>query len=221
MKHRHNPFSTARVRPGALPFLGQPTVLEEALQRLQAAGWRGQIVGPHGSGKSTLARALLKSGKLQLVRLNSIIIRRHNRSPWPGRISVDLDRMDNSLQWRPPANRRLVLIDGVERLSFLHRWLLIHHCRRNRIGLILTSHRRLAGLPVVATMKPTPEILHRIVDHVLSNSNTDNTWIPDRGSIESVFFQHRGDLRESLMTLYDRFERSNGPVGCHGTATQT
>ena len=55
-----NPFSAHRLRPGALPCLfssGQSA--ESLLERLRAAGGRGQIVGPHGSGKSTLLAAPL------------------------------------------------------------------------------------------------------------------------------------------------------------------
>src|SRR5262249_23632578 len=55
-----NPFATRRVRPGAIPFLF-PTgeSVGQLLDRLRAAGWWGQVVGPHGSGKSTLVAALL------------------------------------------------------------------------------------------------------------------------------------------------------------------
>src|SRR5262245_4595947 len=55
-----NPFSTRHIRPGALPYLFPPGESAAGLvDRLQAAGWCGQIIGPHGSGKSTLLAALV------------------------------------------------------------------------------------------------------------------------------------------------------------------
>src|SRR5581483_12050635 len=57
---RVNPFSTRFIQPGAIPFhFPTPDGLAAIVRRLEGAGGRGQIIGPHGSGKSTLLAALL------------------------------------------------------------------------------------------------------------------------------------------------------------------
>ncbi len=56
----HNPFATRHVRPGAIPYRFAPgSAAEGVVERLAAADWQGQIIGPHGSGKSTLLATLL------------------------------------------------------------------------------------------------------------------------------------------------------------------
>ena len=55
-----NPFSTRRVRPGAIAYCFPEGVdVETLLARLHENGWRGEIVGPHGSGKSALLATLM------------------------------------------------------------------------------------------------------------------------------------------------------------------
>ncbi len=54
-----NPFSTRRIRAGAIDFLfeeGQST--QDLISKFSRSGFIGQIVGPHGSGKSTLLHEL-------------------------------------------------------------------------------------------------------------------------------------------------------------------
>lgn len=54
-----NPFSTARVGLGQIPFQEfYPGQVRTLADRLSAQNFRGQIVGPHGSGKTTLTIAL-------------------------------------------------------------------------------------------------------------------------------------------------------------------
>ena len=55
----HNPFSSERVKPGALPYLlPAGHSLASLLDQLLASRGLGQIVGPHGAGKSTLLASL-------------------------------------------------------------------------------------------------------------------------------------------------------------------
>ena len=65
----HNPFSSERIRPGALTYLtGEGESVDDLIDRLEGTGFRGQIVGPHGTGKSTLladlAAELARRGKV-------------------------------------------------------------------------------------------------------------------------------------------------------------
>ena len=58
--YEENPFCTRRIRPGAIPYyFPQGKSVETLVDKLEANGWDGQIVGPHGSGKSTLLAAML------------------------------------------------------------------------------------------------------------------------------------------------------------------
>ncbi len=95
--------------------------------------------------------------------------------------------------------RKIVLLDGGEQLSGLHRTLLIRAARRKKIGLILTTHSRLSIVPLIAELHPD-------LDHFLAIARKLQQRA-DRplsdAQLRSAYQQCGGDYRLSLRRLYD------------------
>lgn len=186
-----NPFSTRRVRPGAIPFLfpsGQNADI--LVDRLRNTAWWGEIVGPHGSGKSTLLASLLpvieKSGRKVLA------IALHDGQR---RVPPNLRR---DLQLERPG---LLVVDGYEQLSYLSRLRLKWFCRRHAIGLLVTSHVSV-GLPELFRTAVTAEVAANVVATLFAG----HPPTPLLEKVPEIVARHGGDLRETLMELYDFYE---------------
>ena len=178
MKLSHNPFCTRHVRPGAIPFRFPDGLDEKGLaDRLEANGWRGQIVGPHGSGKSTLLEALLPE-----LRRRRAVVR------------VELHYRERRLPAEAWATGEgtLLVIDGYEQLGWWTRRRVRRHCR----SLLVTTHRGQGLLDLYRT-GVTAELAGAIVRGLHADE------VPD---LASRLAYHRGNLREVLFELYDRYE---------------
>lgn len=103
----------------------------------------------------------------------------------------------------------LCIVDGLERLNWLNRWLLVRFCKNQKFGLLVTSHRRLAGIPVVATLTPSLATFCDVVNHLLAEyQNGDGVSNPlDAATITRAFEFADGNLRNALMILYDDFHK--------------
>jgi hypothetical protein len=184
-----NPFSTARVRPGALPFtLPAHETLDGLWERFLAAGERGQIIGPHGTGKSTLLRAFAQQAE------------RHGRATVmfgaaPGQ---QLPRWGNPLVFPGHA---VVLVDSYEQLGACERRRLRRACRRHSAGLLVTCHSD-ANLPTLWRTEPTLELLEQLVERLMAGFPP---WITTT-DVHASYHLHGGNLRESLFRLYDLYE---------------
>ena len=193
-----NPFSSRNVRPGAIPFLFSadeaPTQL---VDRLRAADWWGEIVGPHGSGKSSLVAALaphLAAADRHLLSISLHDGQRHLRAYAGDRAAVD--------------RRCLVIVDGYEQLSWFSRWRLKRLCRRRGCGLLVTSHGPV-GFPRLYTMRPTLETAMQIVAGLVDLESGPIR----RADVERLFAVRGGNLRDVLFDLYDLYEeRRNRPA---------
>ncbi len=186
-----NPFSTRYVRPGALRFLFEPGIQPESLvARLAARGWRGQILGPHGSGKSTLLAALRTPLARAGQRLCEFALHdRQRRLPF---------------EWLRLASAQratLIVIDGFEQLNAWNRLLVRWHCRRSGRGLLVTTHRDL-GLPTLYETRTSVHLAQCLAAELLS---AQQGALPNE-VIAQCFAAARGDMRETLFALYDRFE---------------
>ena len=190
-----NPFATRFVSPGCIPyFFSSPEETDQILDRGEASFWRGQILGPHGSGKTTLVRHLQPLLKDKFDSIKHLIIR--------GRSSVQLCHEPSGVisavksttakHW----SRQLIVIDGVERLSWLQRRLLISHCQRRGNGLIVTTHRRLAWLPVLYRTNFDEQQFNRILNH-LGVDRRDHRY-------QQLADRHGGNCRDMLFELYDQ-----------------
>jgi energy-coupling factor transporter ATP-binding protein EcfA2 len=188
---RSNPFSTRFVRPGATAYLFEPGAsAAELVARLAAAGWRGQIIGPHGSGKSTLLAALAEPLAQAGRRLWTVALRDGSR-----RMPAGWTREAAS------SGARLIVIDGYEQLSFVSRLAVRVHCLRRGWGLLVAAHRDV-GLPTLMTTASSLENAQAIARQLQSGSD------PRVGPevVAECFAAAGGDVRETLFRLYDRWE---------------
>lgn len=183
-----NPFSTSRVRPGALAFrFGDGRDARDVVRQFERCGGRGQITGPHGSGKSTLVQTLIPELR---------------RAGW----SVELWRI------RPGATievtsvgessaRRVRIVDGYEQLNGWRRGQLKLWRWWHRAGLLVTSHAD-AGLPSLAETTATVELAQSIVSTLLA----DFPPLVDSRDVVEAYSRYPENLREVLFALYDLYE---------------
>lgn len=186
---RINPFAARFVRPGAvcyLPSAGDDPAMLAA--RLQRQGWVGEIVGPHGAGKSALLIALI--AELRGSGHDVLHVELHEGDR----------RLPRGAMAEPLPPWRLIAVDGAEQLGWWAWFRLRRFVRRRSWGLVVTSHRPL-GLPPLASLKPDAALAWKIVQQLQS----DNPLITE-AETTAAFSAHRGDLREMLFDLYDRYQ---------------
>jgi len=185
-----NPFSASRLRPGAIPFVFPGGMSVDGLvDRLEAAGWRGAIVGPHGSGKSTLLAAVIDA--VEKIGRPVVLVELHD-----GQRSFRLDRA----VWKMlAAEHGLLVVDGYEQLGPLARLAL--RTRRRRIGLLVTSHRSV-GLPTLAETNVDPQLARQIAERLLEGYPP----LIEASEAANALARHDGNLRDTLMELYDLYE---------------
>ena len=206
-----NPFSAAAVSGGRLPYLfADPSAETELLQALEQRQWIGQIVGPHGSGKTTLSHHLWVQSRVRFPRLVQVTI----RGP-------------KNIQRRVAggSGRCLFVVDGIERLSRVDRWLFLFGFspfgNRRRAGqgdgLIVTGHRRLPWLPLVFETSFDQVLLDRLAGHLLevpspadiSDIDGGDFWGQRWTDVSRALLQrHESNAREILMEMYDLYEAS-------------
>lgn len=220
MNATSNPFSTKYIRPGAMAYVGKPNEIETTIERWRKANWIGQIVGPHGSGKTTMTIAIEESirGPDQSKRCDFCAN--------PRRITIRRERKLRIPSWtvnEPSCTRSqfdakknctklpsLLIVDGIANLSWLQRWLVVQSCQAKRIGLLITTHKAIFGLPIIARSQPDELVFQRLVNQLITKNhqfaNPDDQ--DDLRSIVSFeFASSRGNLREAFMSLYDVYER--------------
>ncbi len=187
-----NPFSTAAVKPGAIPFLFANDLSATALiEQLKQNDWRGEIVGPHGSGKSTLLKTLLPLIEAKGRTVHCYVVTAKSRE-----LSLEPDAVD---AWNESS---LVVVEGYELLSRRSQRRLERLCAERRAGLLITCHRR-QGLPVLYETNITLELAVSVVERLLPG---DCDFIT-RADIEREFAKHGQCLRELLFGLYDLYEQ--------------
>lgn len=186
-----NPFSARHVRPGAIAYHFPPGESAEGLiARLQAAGWRGQILGPHGSGKSTLLAALLPELERRGVRWIRFELHDGQR------------RLPASLWQLDAAPNTVILVDGYEQLGLGSRLGLSAVCRWKKLGLVVTTHRR-CRMPVLFRTQTTPALAEQLACELLAEKPVAIS--PEE--VSRLFAQQEGNLREVLFGLYDLYEQ--------------
>ncbi len=197
-----NPFSTRFIRPGAVPFLfpteqtGAKQNLAALVDKLSSLGSRAQIVGPHGSGKSTLVRQLI--AVLARRDLPSHLVTLHDGER---RMPAGWEAAAQHIAAEHTAVR-LIIVDGYEQLGAWSRWALQFRCRSRGWQLLVTAHRDV-GLPILFRTATDLATARSIVAHLVapSDNNIDETSIADS------FAAARGNVRDMLFALYDRYEQ--------------
>ncbi len=187
-----NPFSTRYVRPGAIAFrFGEGESVQSLVARLQASGWRGQIIGPHGSGKSTLLAALRR--ELEAAGRSVVAFALHDGQR---RLPADKRQLDSL------GATELLVIDGYEQLGRLARLSLKRLCRKRQCGLLVTAHADV-GLPTLYSTRVDPELAQQVVSGLVPPE--DRTIAAS--DVEQALAAHPGNLREALFQLYDLYEQ--------------
>lgn len=190
-----NPFSTRFTSPGKLPPLdlsGNEIDPEKLLCRFRRYGDRAAIRGPHGSGKSTLLVALADR------------LRSHGQLGGHVRLGrgwlQDLLAVARGLA---ACDRgRVLCVDSWERLGGVAAAVSCVAAWATGRGLLVTAHGR-GLLPTLVRCSTTPQLLSRIMDRLPSRFG-----LLAFDEIEETFDEARGNLREALFLLYDRFERA-------------
>ena len=201
-----NPFSTRFLSPGQLCFIGwDDQTLDGLAEKLIQQNGNGQIVGPHGTGKTTLTFELQK----RIDRLNDTNTNyRFLRKTIGPRQTIRTGKQQVA-EFKLHSKTILVL-DGIELLSWLQRLTLIKTCQRKRIGLLVTSHRPVWGLPALASTKPDRSQLEAIVNQL--TRDCDFKISTDR--LNELYTNNNGNIREALMGCYDEFEASRAKTDC-------
>ena len=194
-----------RVRPGDNPFRSEAVdglgYCPEAVggwgvveARWREAGYRGALVGPRGHGKTTLLFALAQRYRGGGLRLPA---------GWPRaalvyRLPQGRSRLPGVWRGRVRSDRRLVAIDGYERLGWWDRWLL----GRRRGPTLVTAHRP-TGLPTVVQCRTDGALLGRLIGRLSPAAAARLTG----AEVEALRARHGGDVRLALRELYDRAGR--------------
>lgn len=189
-----NPFATKFIRAGALQFVfDDGHSLELFHRRLVQHHWLGQIVGHHGSGKTTLLR-MLDSCWSNWER-ECVLKTAQN-----GQRSIPLG---DSSCWDEGTQ---VVVDGYEQLSVWTRFRLHSLCRRRKSGLLVTTHSRVRGLPVLYETQTTPALAKRLARSLVDDVDGLLTANLER-EINKGLCKHGGNLRETFLHLYDVYDR--------------
>jgi len=208
MKHgQSNPFATKFVNAGRMAFIGfEDRALDHLAKKLIEQQGNGQITGPHGVGKTTLTHELETrvarlcgpvSGSNSVFKFvrKTIGAKREIRFAKPvGPVGTAMSFGDDDFLSSDSRRAKTVLVlDGVERLSWFERLALLKTCQRTQVGLLLTSHRRLWGVRTLLELTPDFRRFELVVDTL--TSGLEFQLSPER--LRKIFTDNDGDMREA------------------------
>lgn len=191
MQEITNPFATRFTRPGAISYRFPPGATAASLvDKLAAARWRGQILGPHGSGKTTLLSTLADELTARGRCIVSFV--QHD-----GARRLDVSATEANC-WNSQTQ---VIIDGYEQLGWSARWWIERTCQKQQAGLLITTHTDV-GLPLLCETSTSEALATELVSHLLA----EQAAIISPEDVSRCYRQHAGNLRETLFALYDLYE---------------
>ncbi len=190
-----NPFRVDRLE--SIPFFFPEGMNWSELEsRLEAAGGRGSIVGPHGSGKTTLIEEWIR--------------RLQSRGEKVIRIRLNGERRDFSrAEWdllRDGGSETFLFVDGAEQLGVFARWSLIRLSSAFK-AVVLSLHRK-GRLPVLFECCVFPGLAEEILTELLGPEEAENT-LP---RFQAALKRRGAHLRAALFDLYD-LEAGRGKFG--------
>lgn len=183
---RDNPFRTECVDRLEFHLPGQFT-WDTLLARLGNVSWCGAIVGPHGSGKTTLIEQLAprieeRGFRPRLYRLDAA--------------SKMSDKEALVAAVRELSAPDLLLLDGAEQLS-TRQWLPLRVAAETLAGFVITVHRS-SRLPTLVETETSAALLNDLVEELAEFR------LPPMEAT-AIFTRHRGNIRDCLRELYDRW----------------
>jgi hypothetical protein len=184
----HNPFSVQGLGPDNMGYVfAEGASLAPLVSRLDAAGWRAELVGPHGVGKSTLLHTLAGEAQARGMRVVE----------W--RCAQGSRPLPRLWRWRLPGTD-VVFLDSGENAAARRLASLKRHCERRGIGLVVTMHEP-SGWGMELRLEATPRQLLEVVRSVAGDAPG-----MDEAAAGRLLHEHGGNAREALFALYDRHE---------------
>jgi GTPase SAR1 family protein len=157
------------------------------MKRLEGLHWCASIVGGNGTGKTTLIEQLIP--RLKARGFEPVVFRLQTESGMK-----EKDRLADKL--REVKAPGFILLDGAEQLS-TRQWLPIRGAASEAAGFIVSVHRT-SRLPVALELETSPKLLGALAEGLTGGK------LPD-GEAELLFHRHRGNIRDCLRELYDRW----------------
>ena len=172
-----NPFCTRFVRPGAIEFRFNATASADDAHRPAEIVQQlvdhplGLIIGPHGSGKSTLLQTLLPELRRRFGSIEHVQTHACSTESWRARSA-------HSRQISRETHERLIkldrggllVIDGIEQMSFLGRKRLIRLARQNGQSVLGTSHHPIRPFKSIFQTTVTDRLVYVLTESLLARS---------------------------------------------------
>ena len=181
-----NPFAIERVI--ALPYSFVEGDWRHHLERLRALNFRAAIVGPQGSGKTTL-----------LEQLNQRLPEHFNVTTHYAFLPQEKQPHANMLNEaiNESSAGKIVLIDGIERLSFFQRQRL-YRTTKKQPGLIINVHQK-CRLPTWIHCQPRQKMLAQLLVEVGQGTPEINA------AAQKYYIDFGGNIRDVFRALYDDY----------------
>ena len=183
MKAADNPFNTSAIE--SLAYYDDMVDFSSILSRLEQLNYCGAIVGPHGNGKTVLFEQVYNHLFQSKLNIHKLFL--NDRST----VSISgIGKLVSKI-----SNVDIVMVDGAEQLNILYWQLLKIACKYKSTGLIITCHAE-NMLPTIHKCQTSLEVFCTLVYELVGKDIDKNT-------IESIYRQYSGNVREAFGGLYD------------------
>ena len=182
---KENPFRSERVE--GIFYRQEGFDWERLLGRIAEMRYRCSIVGSEGAGKTTLLEEIRERLKQDGLSVRLIRINRERKVSW-SELKGEIGKQ---------GGFEILLLDGSEQLSWVTWYRLKHFTNKQKMGLIITSHRE-GMLPLVFECRTSEGLLGELLNELVGESSvlTDEF-------IDELYLRHGGNIRMALRELYD------------------
>ncbi len=203
-----NPFCTKFIQPGAMEFRFDDRQAACRIIDGLLANRFGLIIGPHGSGKSTAIRTLLPSLRDRFAEVVCIQTGAPTSRDLLARWNHRRRLADITTQHqRQLASDGLLIIDGIEQLSWMARFSLTRMARRRNQFILATSHARLSRFDTLYETKVTSDLVQSLAESLLAKAPSELSK-PVLGELSRRDLTRLSNVRELWFELYDLVEEA-------------